>query len=1362
MSRENVKKFYELAEKDVDLAQKLARLDNEMSLEASDLAHLKDIVNEKIIPLAKSKGLDFTAEEMVDFANEKYFQLSEDDLLEVSGGVSPKAAGLALSSVLLLSLCSAAAINLMNSNHDNISNVVSEPSKTASEEKEEGEEEEKLKKDIDEMLKKLPKEKGKDSQMEDIEKELDKLFKGGKLGGGSAFRPGNGRAAGKNMLNRTIGKKGTSDFDFDKFLKELNDELSHEAATPQKPIAPEVKMGTSDVDFDKFMEELESEKKSETGPTRTATPDVAPIEDTIKPAPISNGTPKKATDKNEKKKITRKKEKSSPQQKLEQQKEQQRVLEEALRLRTSPTKEQVETEKKQIQQKINTKLTDFKANFEKRFKETYETQCNEKDLASFVKNYLYNTISLDASSINSGTTVTFSLKVTSSGEVITKSEDILDFAKELNDALPKMQYKPVNRRASWKDVMSHVMGALQEAKYDLSKFDPDAMKELKNDIDWICTSINKDGYLPATLSANYGKDANSMERKNIEYLKALKDSLYNKDDAKVQAALKALGENIHEEPVKKPDASGVGQERIESEKKEEEERLRKEADEKAKKEAEEKARKQKEEQERIEREKAEEKYKQVDKSSSWQDVIVHVMSALLDADYDIGKLNGAEQVNLKNDINWICSKMKQSDGTYYLGASALLGGAVRSKYGWDTKNPTLENRELEFLQALKTANYNKNDEKVQAAINALYGDETKEEAVEKPLAGATPHAEKDAPFTFENQEDAKNIVDDLVNVIKRHVEDDFKNIKTQRSEEELQQITDDAIKRTNSDPKLSKTSIVGNSSVKFFAKGQLKDGTEVEAIQNVNVFELVKELNSKLPKAGVEDAKKDGTEKPQEELIVSDINKPDAGGVSLSKGEATKLVSEHSGFLPLDFTAGQQAVTLVKSLKKLGNVKNLKLVDKKDRALLAQNIKHIYDQIKTDKSGKPHLKNFYNWSISADDLNLVEQAFEIVKDDFVQEKLKEKPVVKSDAGATVTTAKELQKQADAQKSEAETKLNEGFKAKIAANNGIELNEANLNKLISETLNSYKVASGDTINFTLKKTIPGRLWGTRDVVGSATLDVKEFFTKLNNEATEDRRESERSSFVHTKYVTATEADVNGGLKLARNTAKEMIQEEFNKIIVAKYNAKKPAKKATSVVDIPAGKMAAIVNSLRLDDVVARIVAANLNKVDDFKIKDAKKLNGQFSIKTAAANEELKIGAIGYKLTGVIGFRQPELIKYGDEISIREEAEKLIKESVETYIVSYKTVKSILANTEVDNLFDFLKNKELIKDDKVVDNVLDAIKDSDKKQFKEDVRHIASQISGGEGSYSLQGKLLTYKNVEQNKLKAIKDLATQLGV
>ena len=121
MSRENVKKFYELAQIDKDLVQKLVGLDSETKLESSDLANLKEIVNEKIIPLAKEKGLTFTADEMINFANDKYLRLSDDDLLEVSGGISPKAAGLTLASVLMLSFGSMTAIDLMNKGKDPVS-----------------------------------------------------------------------------------------------------------------------------------------------------------------------------------------------------------------------------------------------------------------------------------------------------------------------------------------------------------------------------------------------------------------------------------------------------------------------------------------------------------------------------------------------------------------------------------------------------------------------------------------------------------------------------------------------------------------------------------------------------------------------------------------------------------------------------------------------------------------------------------------------------------------------------------------------------------------------------------------------------------------------------------------------------------------------------------------------------------------------------------------------------------------------------------------------------------------------------------------------------------------------------------------
>lgn len=1157
MSRENVKKFYELAETDKDFAQKLASLDSEMALEASDLANLKDIVNEKIIPLAKEKGLEFTAEEMVEFANEKYMQLSEDDLLEVSGGVSPKAAGLTLSSVLLLSLGSAAAINLMNSNHDDVSHVVSAPSKTASEEKDESEdEEEELQKNLDEMLKKSPKGADKNANMEDLEKELDKLFKGGKLGGGSAFKPGKGRAAGKNMLNRTIGKKGTSDFAFDKFLKELDNELAKEAAASQKAKPKAATSEVSDFNFDKFMEDINREAVP--GSTRTSTPAAIPVKEITKPVPTSKGTPKKI----------------------------------------EKTKEQVEAEKKQAQQQVDA----FKVKFETSFKEKFKTQRNDEDLKAFVQEYLAASGNPDGGILNNET-VEFYYGF--GGGSARAKVNVLDFAKELNAALPKMQYESVSRLSSWKDIMSHVMGALQNAKYDLSYFDEISLQKLQNDIDWICGKINSNGFLPA-WGEDYGKNAKSTERKNIELLKALKDASYVANDDRVQTALKALSaDEIKEGPVKKHDASGEDQARIEREKKEAEEKAKKEKEEQERKQREEVARKQKEaeEKERLAQEKKE-------------------------AEEKARKEKEEQERKQKEEAERLQKEAEEKE--------------------------RLKKEAEEVVQDLK------------------------ETPVEKPLT-------QGSDLVFENQNQIQKIVDDLVAGFKATVENAFKakGIKTQLSEAELQQFVSEITEAMKSNQDMKKVAIVGSNTVTFFAKGQLKDGTAVEASQTVNVFELAKELNSKLPKAVEE--KKDETAKPQEEIKETVVEKPAAGATDTTAKEMTAAVEE-----------------------------------------------------KKDESAKP------------------------------QDEIKETVVEKPNAGAKITTAKELQQQAEAQKEEAETNLTNTFKAKIEANKDIELNEANLNKLLSETLDSYKGKENimvnekkGTITFTAKGVTKG-WFVTGDDSCSATLKVREFFTKLNNEATEARRASEREDFDPAKYVAATDNDVIGGVELARKTAKKMIQEEFNKIIVAKYNAEKPAKTVEEISKIPAGKVASIVKSLKLDDVVASIVKSNIGKVDDFKIKGAKELNGQFSIKTAPENKELKIGAIGYKLTGLIGFRQPELIKYGDEISIRSEVENLKKESIEKHTVAYKKVTGENADKEVEALYKFLTDNNLLVENSTDGkSILDAIKDSDQEQFKKDVKHIAGNISDRGDKYTLTGKWRDY-NVSQEKLKAIKDLAGELGV
>ncbi len=1132
MSRESVKKFYELAETDKEFAQKLASLDSEMSLEASDLANLKAIVNEKIIPLAKEKGLDFTAEEMVDFANEKYMQLSKDDLLDVSGGVSPKAAGLALSSVLMLSLGSAAAINLMNNNHDNVSNVVSDsgPSTSKSESEAEIEDEEALKKSLDEMLKKSPKGADKKANTEDIEKELDKLFKGGKLGGGGAFRPGKGRTAGKNMLNRTVGKKGTSDVDFDKFLKELDNELAKEAATSQ---ATKPKAATSEVsnfDFDNLLEEINHEAA---------------------PAPISKGTPKKI----------------------------------------EKTKEQVEAEKKQAQQQVDKRLADFKAKFENSFKEKFKTQCDDEDLTAFVNDYLATPGNLDGAMVDGETTVKFYQNF--SGGSVHDSVNVLDFAKKLNAALPKMQYKAVSRGITtpWKDIMSHVMGALQEAKYDLSKFDLNAMKKLQDDINWICGAMkasNGTYYLGASRLAGgdfrskYGWDTKkpTLENKELEFLKALKDSLYNKDDEKVQAALKALsGDEMKEDPVKKPDASGEDQ-----------------------------ARKQREEAERLQR--------QADKrANDFKEALIEDFKESDLTKVDDKALRLYAENYLKTHDNE--KDMDYVDMTVVFRASGSDGYTATSS--------------LDVLDVLREVN------------NAL--------------------PEKDAPFIFENQKAAQQLVDDFASAFKLTVENAFKfdDVKTQLSEAELQQFVRKTTGVVKSDPSMQKTAIVGSNSVTFFTKGQLKNGANADASSAVNVLELAKELNEKLPKA--------------------------------------------------------------------------------------------------------------------------------------VEETKEKPVEKPAAGATVTTAEELRKQAEKQKQDAEAKLTEKFKEKIKANNDMELNEANLNKLINKTLDNYKKESKEnitvnekkgTLTFTAKGTISGTFVRTKGGVGSATLNVRGLFTKLNNEAKkvhdaamkkkieEKKKAVEQEKvgwFTSNEFEFVTRDDLSNTVKQFESELKQDIKKAFEskireiysaqcKVAKIKFDASQgvPTAVAAKIAnDLTEEQKKEIINSVMKEEIVPLTLKGETNKYFGILNYETAPLNDQIKVKVTGKTEVLREDALG----GLAKHLLNRLELQETVINVRNEIDSLVG----NYKLMYKdvvggTVVGKYADEEVDDLYNFLVKNKLIENGMAVHSVLDRIKDSDKKQFKEDVQHIAGNIHGEEGSYTLKGDWKTYKGVAQEKLKAIKDLARQL--
>ncbi len=113
---ENVKKFYDLAEKDEGLKTELIKVNERIKSKQSDFDGIKKLIEDEILPLAKKKGLGFTVDELMSFANQKYTELSEEELLEVSGGLSARSAAIGLSTVLLLSLGGTSAKDFLSYN----------------------------------------------------------------------------------------------------------------------------------------------------------------------------------------------------------------------------------------------------------------------------------------------------------------------------------------------------------------------------------------------------------------------------------------------------------------------------------------------------------------------------------------------------------------------------------------------------------------------------------------------------------------------------------------------------------------------------------------------------------------------------------------------------------------------------------------------------------------------------------------------------------------------------------------------------------------------------------------------------------------------------------------------------------------------------------------------------------------------------------------------------------------------------------------------------------------------------------------------------------------------------------------------
>ncbi len=107
MSMKKVEQFFKLIEGNEVLAKRLAKINEELKNESEEFLNCEQAINEKIIPFAEENGISFTAKDFLDYTNSKLPpELTREDLLNVSGGVSPKTFAITLGALLTLPVAS--------------------------------------------------------------------------------------------------------------------------------------------------------------------------------------------------------------------------------------------------------------------------------------------------------------------------------------------------------------------------------------------------------------------------------------------------------------------------------------------------------------------------------------------------------------------------------------------------------------------------------------------------------------------------------------------------------------------------------------------------------------------------------------------------------------------------------------------------------------------------------------------------------------------------------------------------------------------------------------------------------------------------------------------------------------------------------------------------------------------------------------------------------------------------------------------------------------------------------------------------------------------------------------------------------
>lgn len=114
MSMENVRKFLEMVKTDEKLARKVVELKDRIKADVK-LGEEKEILAEKVVPLARDCNLEFTVDDFIAFANSEVKNLSKEDLLAISGGK--------ISHIPALGLLFAAGLAFAPSAMGNIPNV---------------------------------------------------------------------------------------------------------------------------------------------------------------------------------------------------------------------------------------------------------------------------------------------------------------------------------------------------------------------------------------------------------------------------------------------------------------------------------------------------------------------------------------------------------------------------------------------------------------------------------------------------------------------------------------------------------------------------------------------------------------------------------------------------------------------------------------------------------------------------------------------------------------------------------------------------------------------------------------------------------------------------------------------------------------------------------------------------------------------------------------------------------------------------------------------------------------------------------------------------------------------------------------